>query len=598
MITDLKRKSGTISEHATIGVGRILLKLAIALIILLCMARSAHSDFSLELDPATASRVKQSFFDPTTQMLAADWKILRSEWTTTDERRYSDFITTIGRSNCSTTEVCLKGTTNPYRFTDPPGIRFYSDCADLPYILRAYFAWKNGLPFGYVSQLGLMPGTVLPTDPTLPPVDLRYSPIGNRAQARRMLITRLVPQTGQMRRNSGPAVLRDLMNSVSSAIFRIGPTNERSNLSSDFYSPQIDRNSIRPGTVIYDPAGHVAIIYSVEPDGRLLYLDAHPDNSITRGSFGRKFVRSRPGQGAGFKNWRPLQLVDATQAPDGEWIGGQIVPKSDARISDFSTTQFYGTNPGPGGDWKRARFTWQGTDYNFYDYLRHALSTATLRYDPLNELALMIRGLCTDLNDRAVSVVLAINQGIHRKMHPMRLPLNIYGSQGEWENYSTPSRDARLKTSYRETFERVQEFVRLFDARDPSLDYSGSNLRQDLAQVWERESSACQISYHNSLGVNVSLNVQTIIQRLYNLSFDPYDCIERRWGATEPSELVGCGNDAEKEAWYRALRKLRNQSERTYDLRMDYTRAELESPTNPLGLESGADVDVLGFLMN
>jgi len=598
MINVLKRKSGIVPDHASSGVGNIRFKCASSLLILLCTAQCAQADFSLELDPAIALRVKKPYFDPTTHSLASEWKILRTGWSTTDEQWFSDFISAIGRSTCSTTDHCIKSAANPYRLTDPPGIRFYSDCADLPYVLRAYFAWKNGLPFGYVSQISLMPGTVIPTDPALPPLDLRYSPIGNRVQARRMLTTRRLAKTGEIRRNSGPSTLRDLTNSVSSAIFRIGPVNERTNLSSDFYSPKLERNSIRPGTVIYDPAGHVAIIYAVEPDGRILYLDAHPDNSITRGSFGRKFVRSRPGQGAGFKNCRPVQLVGATQELAGEWVGGRIVPSNDASIREFSTTQFYGTNPGPNADWKQARFVWLGINYHFYDYLRHALSTTTLRYNPLNELALMVRGLCTDLNDRAVSVELAISQGIHRKSHPVRLPLNIYGAQGEWENYSTPSRDARLKTSYRETLERVQEFVRLYDARDPSLDYTGSNLREDLRQIWERESTACQVFYRTSLGVTVTLSVQEVGRRLYDISFDPYDCIERRWGAMNRSELAGCTNSAEKDAWYRALRKLRNQSERTYDLRMDYTRTELESPTNPLGLESGADVDVLGFLMN
>ena len=30
---------------------------------------------------------------------------------------------------------------------------FNADCADLPYMLRAYFAWKNGLPFAYSAPV-------------------------------------------------------------------------------------------------------------------------------------------------------------------------------------------------------------------------------------------------------------------------------------------------------------------------------------------------------------------------------------------------------------------------------------------------------------
>ena len=32
---------------------------------------------------------------------------------------------------------------------DQSNIIIRPDCADLPYFLRAYFAWKMGLPFGY-----------------------------------------------------------------------------------------------------------------------------------------------------------------------------------------------------------------------------------------------------------------------------------------------------------------------------------------------------------------------------------------------------------------------------------------------------------------
>ena len=51
------------------------------------------------------------------------------------------------------------------------------------------------------------------------------------------------------------------------------------------YSPVIDARSIRPGTVIYDPNGHVATIYRIESDGRIRYMDAHPDSSLTRGFY-------------------------------------------------------------------------------------------------------------------------------------------------------------------------------------------------------------------------------------------------------------------------------------------------------------------------
>src|SRR5262249_60640596 len=35
---------------------------------------------------------------------------------------------------------------------DGHGLRMEPDCADLPYFLRAYFAWKLGLPFGFSER--------------------------------------------------------------------------------------------------------------------------------------------------------------------------------------------------------------------------------------------------------------------------------------------------------------------------------------------------------------------------------------------------------------------------------------------------------------
>ena len=54
------------------------------------------------------------------------------------------------------------------------GVKFRSDCADLPYVLRFYFAWKRGLPFGYVSAV----------EPRGPTRDFRYTATGNEAASR------------------------------------------------------------------------------------------------------------------------------------------------------------------------------------------------------------------------------------------------------------------------------------------------------------------------------------------------------------------------------------------------------------------------------
>ena len=81
------------------------------------------------------------------------WRVTKPEWTADDERGYSAFVQRIGESSCETPDDCINSDANPYRGTDGRGISFNADCADLVYMLRAYYAWKNGLPFGFVNMV-------------------------------------------------------------------------------------------------------------------------------------------------------------------------------------------------------------------------------------------------------------------------------------------------------------------------------------------------------------------------------------------------------------------------------------------------------------
>ncbi len=193
------------------------------------------------------------------------------------------------------------------------------------------------------------------------------------------------------------AVLDAIRDDISSATYRIHPGREEPE--NDLYSPAITPSAIRPGTVIYDPNGHLAIIWKIEADGRIRYIDAHPDNSLTRGTYDQRFVRASPGMGAGFKNWRPLRLVGARMAGDGALVGGHMVPAKNDEIADFALTQFFGT-AGDGDDWRQAAFVLNGQRMDYYDYVRAALGGGRLRFDPLREVADMVTSNCADLGYR------------------------------------------------------------------------------------------------------------------------------------------------------------------------------------------------------
>ena len=128
-------------------------------------------------------------------------RVTRDAWSDADERGYIEFIQAIGNSRCGSIDRCMKSAANPFAKTDPPGVYFAADCADLPYFLRAYYAWKRGLPFSYVAA-------VSPRGATR---DIRYTASGNTIAARRDVLTGST---------SGPQLLVDLRNGISSAMFR------------------------------------------------------------------------------------------------------------------------------------------------------------------------------------------------------------------------------------------------------------------------------------------------------------------------------------------------------------------------------------------
>ena len=507
---------------------------------------------------------------------AAPYLVKSDHWSEADEKEYGAFITELGASGCATVNKCLHDPRNPYRGSDPAGIVFRADCADLPYYLRFYFALKRGLPFSFAAE-------VAPRGATR---DMRYTAAGNRVELR-------VNPAGY----NGYAILDFLREAVSSATYRIHPELEAPE-QQDFYSPALNPKAIHPGTVIYDPNGHLATVWKIERNGRIHYLDAHPDASVTRGFYDVRFVRSSPGMGAGFKNWRPQTMVGAKKQADGSLKGGSIQLAANKQIADFSLEQFFGNGPRPAADrdWNSGTFKLGRESVTYYDYVRGQMAGGTLLFDPVREVADMVDSNCADLKYRGDAVDLAIAAGIHKHAEPERLPPNIYGTEGEWEEYSTPSRDARLKTAFKELYDAAKRFLAMAAHGDPKLGYKGKNLAGDMLDAYDAHAAQCQISYTRSNGSKVSFGYEEARRRLFTLSFDPYQCPERRWGA-KGEELATCPDGKTKAVWYEAEKYLRNQIDRTYDARMDFTREELSAPGPGKGVAAPPETDVRSWLL-
>ena len=88
----------------------------------------------------------------------------------------------------------------------------------------------------------------------------------------------------------------------------------------------------------------------------------------------------------------------------------------------------------------------------------------------------------------------------------------------------------------------------------------------------------------------------TLAATAYALSFDPHHCAERRWGAHGPEELATCAEPADKRAWYEAEQRLRNQPDRTYDVRMGFSLIDLRRAVAGSGIDQPPAADVLALL--
>ena len=159
---------------------------------------------ALSITPPPTMPVSTPASPPVTIGASSIYVIRYDRWTEADERGFGEFITGLGEANCRTVNDCLHSAGNPFRASDPPGVYFRSDCADLPYVLRAYYAWKRGLPFSYVSA-------VTPRGYTR---DIRYSREGNAVAERKDVLSFSM---------SGYALLETLRDEISSATYRMHP---------------------------------------------------------------------------------------------------------------------------------------------------------------------------------------------------------------------------------------------------------------------------------------------------------------------------------------------------------------------------------------
>jgi hypothetical protein len=337
---------------------------------------------------------------------------------------------------------------------DQPGGRrsviMRPDCADNPFFLRAYFAWKLGLPFGYhICDRG-SPGR----DPSAGQwvTNESYS-----SQADPVLAFN--------------AFLRKIMDGVHSGTARTSLDNENS----DYYPVPLESEALRPGTVYADPYGHTLVLVRHVPQtgnrpGLLLAVDAQPDGTIGLKRFWKgNFLFNTSGVigEPGFKAFRPIMMKNGVLTPAGN--------------NQMTSTSGY------------IPFSMQQRDMgsdDFYNIMERIINPEPL--DPEEALDNLIKALHEQLLVRITSVA---NGEEYMQSHPGTvIPMpstatGIFLAGGLWESFSTPNRDLRLLIAMDEVIGFPDRVVRSPGNYNIPATESFGKIRDRLISQIERKSS-------------------------------------------------------------------------------------------------------------
>jgi hypothetical protein len=371
------------------------------------------------------------------------------------------------------------------------------DCADLPYTLRAYFAWKVGLPIGFRS---CSRGSA-----NAPP---RCGPASVNSE-----FTRGISPQASFRRVYG-----QLTNAVHSGSARTGLDDD----ATDLYPVPLSRETLWPGTVYADPYGHVLVLAQWVPQtpsrpGMLLAVDAQPDNSVTRKRFweGTFLFAEVAGAGPGFKAFRPL-----ARSPQGSlrtFSNGELV--DNPSYAPFSLEQ---------GQLSRDDF------YARMDTLVNPEGLA-----PRQAYEATLDALVEQLEARASSVE---NGEAYFRKNPgsvIAMPggAGIFETIGPWEDFATPSRDMRLIIAI-----NVLNGLPAKIVRHPELfvmnGASPQEAQAEIENYHARRIGERKIRYTRSDGSPWELTLAEVLERkrALEVGYNPNDCAETRWGAKPGTE--------------------------------------------------------------
>ena len=133
----------------------------------------------------------------------------------------------------------------------------------------------------------------------------------------------------------------------------------------------------------------------------------------------------------------------------------------------------------------------------------------------------------------------------------------------------------RLKLKILSIPESARGWMSRYLAKDPLISYQGQNLKADLISAYKQSVAACKITFKNSVGADTTIGLETLIDRVAKISYDPYVCPEIRWGAYREADLATCVDSQEKREWNDLQQFLRNNLVKDTEAFHGYTLDQL-----------------------
>ena len=411
------------------------------------------------------------------------------------------------------------------------------DCADVPYFLRAYFAFKMGLPFGY-SKCTRGDGGVAPkctqwwnTVKEEPAETTIVETRGSRSAKRNGLFGAVSAQAPVVRRTvvsnrpKGlvPGFHYYLGKTVADGVHSGNGRTATDDDDTDFYPVPLTQDALRPGTIYADPYGHVLVLVkrvaqTDENAGVFLAVDGQPDGTVARKRFWRGnflFARDPALGGPGFKRFRPI-VRDKN---------GNLRQLSNAEIAESPD---YGN------------FSLEQSKISveeFYDRMDDVMSPAPL--DPVQAMTEVITSLEEQVNARVNSVENG-REFLAGGPSTVDMPdgASIFETSGPWEDFATPSRDLRLLIAIDVVRHFPDRIARRPERYAMPTGKTPEQVKAELEATFNSELAARKFSYTRTDGSSWSLTLDDVLVRIGDLemAYNINDCAELRWGALEGSE--------------------------------------------------------------